>query len=187
GAASAPAANRLTRDLLALGAATVLALLVAWLIGNRMLRSVSALMQGARDLETDQGSPIVVSTKDELAELADPFNRAVRERRQTHAVLDDRQRRHRALPHVHGPPSKHLLGLTPQAPGQLAGAGTVVFWEVDEARGLLVRRAWTTNPAVALDQMPMSVGIDAGGVGLVARSRRPLFIEDVTPDDRLRG
>ena len=192
GAASAPAANRLTRDLLALGAATVLALLVAWLIGNRMLRSVSALMQGARDLETDQGSPIVVSTKDELAELADQFNRAVGERRQTHAVLDERQRRLRALADVNVALSqqlelKPLLGQITQALAQLTGAGTVVFWEVDEARGLLVRRAWTSNPAVALDQMPMSVGIDAGGVGLVARSRRPLFIEDVTPDDRLRG
>src|SRR5215472_1187072 len=192
GAAAAPAANRLTRDLVALGAATVLALLVASLIGNRMHRSVRALMQGARTLEADQGPPIVVSTKDELAELADQFNRAVGERRQTHAVLDDRQRRLRALADITAALSqqlelKPLLGQITQALAQLTGAGTVVFWEVDEARGLLVRRAWTSNPAVALDQMPMSVGIDAGGVGLVARSRRPLFIEDVTPDDRLRG
>src|SRR5262252_7089228 len=189
GAASAPAANRLTRDLVALGAATVLALLVASLIGNRMHRSVRALMRGARNLEDDHAPPISVSTRDELAELADQFNRTVGERRQTHAALDERQRRLRALADINVALSqqlelKPLLGQITQALAQLTGAGTVVFWEVDEARGLLVRRAWTSIPSVALDQMPMSVGIDAGGVGLVARSRRPLFIEDVTPDDR---
>jgi len=192
GAAAAPAANRLTRDLLALGAATVLALLVAWLIGNRMHRSVRALMQGARNLEDDHAPPISVSTRDELAELADQFNRTVGERRRTHAALDERQRRLRALADVNVALSqqlelKPLLGQITQALAQLTGAGTVVFWEVDEARGLLVRRAWTSLPSVALDEMPMSVGLDAGGVGLVARSRQPLFIEDVTPDDRLRG
>src|SRR5215467_9387352 len=192
GAASAPAANRLTRDLVALGAATVLALLVASLIGNRMHRSVRALMQGARNLEDDHAPPIAVSTRDELAELADQFNRTVGERRQTHAALDERQRRLRALADINVALSqqlelKPLLGQITQALAQLTGAGTVVFWEVDEARGLLVRRAWTSVPSVALDEMPTAVGIDAGGIGLVARSRQPLFIEDVTPDDRLRG
>src|SRR5215510_3585825 len=191
-AASAPAANRLTRDLVALGAATVLALLVASLIGNRMHRSVRALMRGARNLEDDHAPPISVSTRDELAELADQFNRTVGERRQTHAALDERQRRLRALADInvalsHQLELKPLLGQITQALAQLTGAGTVVFWEVDEARGLLVRRAWTSIPSVALDEMPTSVGIDTGGIGLVARSRQPLFIEDVTPDDRLRG
>jgi|GEM_PF-254856 len=191
-AASAPAANRLTRDLVALGAATVLALLVASLIGNRMHRSVRALMRGARNLEDDHAPPISVSTRDELAELADQFNRTVGERRQTHAALDERQRRLRALADINVALSqqlelKPLLGQITQALAQLTGAGTVVFWEVDEARGLLVRRAWTSIPSVALDEMPTSVGIDTGGIGLVARSRQPLFIEDVTPDDRLRG
>src|SRR5262249_4672984 len=159
-----------------LGAATVLALLVASLIGNRMHRSVRALMQGARNLEDDHAPPISVSTRDELAALADQFNRTVGQRRQAHAVLDHRQRRLRARAHRTVPVSQHLelnpllRQITP-ALAQLTGAGTVVFWEVDEARGLLVRRAWTSVPSVALDEMPTSVGIDAGGIGLVARSR----------------
>src|SRR5262249_56082894 len=122
-------ANRLRRDLVALGAATVLALLVASLIGNRMHRSVRALMQGARDLEDDHAPPISVSTRDELAELADQFNRTVGERRQTHAALDERQRRLPALADInrapsHQPALKPLLGQIPPAPAQPPGTGT---------------------------------------------------------------
>ena len=191
-AAHSLAAERLKRDLIGLGAATVVALLVAWLIGHRMHRSVSALMQGTRHLEAGQGPPITVSTKDELAELADQFNRAIGERRETHAALDERQRRLRALADVNVALSqqlelKPLLVQITQALAQLTGAGSVVFWEVDVSRSLLVRRAWTSSPSIFADELPTSVGLDSGGAGWVARHRQPLFIEDVTPDERIRA
>lgn len=189
-AAYAPAADQLKRDLVGLGAATVLALLVAWLIGNRMHRSVSALMQGARDLEPPQGLPIAVSTGDELAELADQFNRATGERRQAREALDERQRRLRALADVNVALSqqlelKPLLRQITQALVRLTGAGGVVFWEIDEPRGLLVRRAWTSAPSISPDELPTAVGLDSSAAGWVARNRQPLYLEDVTTDERI--
>ncbi len=190
GGASSPAAARLTRDLIGLGGATVVALLVAWLIGHRMHRSVTALIQGTQDLETAQGPPVTLSTGGELAELADQFNRAIGEQRQTHAALDDRQRRLRALAEVNVALSqqlelKPLLVQITEALARLTGAGSVIFWEVDVAGGRLIRRAWTAAPAISADELPASVGIDSGGVGWVARHRQPLFVEDVTPDGRI--
>jgi GAF domain-containing protein/ActR/RegA family two-component response regulator len=192
GAAYSPAAGRPTRDLIGLGAATVVALLVAWLIGSRMQRSVTALMKGTQGLESAQAPPITVSTDDELAELADQFNRAIREQRRTHAALDERQRRLRALADVNVALSqqlelKPLLVQITEALARLTGAGSVIFWEVDEASGLLVRRAWTSVPAIVTDELPASLGIDSGGAGWVARNRRPLFVEDVTLDERIRA
>src|SRR5439155_4636236 len=58
---------------------------------------------------------------------------------------------------------------------------------VDEASGLLVRRAWTSMSDITADELPASVGIDSGGAGWVARNRQPLFVEDVTPDERIRA
>jgi len=192
GAAYSPAAGRLTRDLIGLGGATVVALLVAWLIGHRMHRSVTALMPGSQDLESAQTPPITVSTGDELAELADEFNRAIGEQRQTHAALDDRQRRLRALADVNVALSqqlelKPLLVQITEALARLTGAGSVIFWETDVARGLLIRRAWTAVPEISVDELPASLGIDSGGAGWVARHRQPLFVEDVTRDERLRS
>jgi GAF domain-containing protein/signal transduction histidine kinase len=186
----APAAGRLQRDLVTLGVATLIALLLAWLFGSRIHRSMSVHMPGARSLEAAPGPSVSASTKDELAKLADQVNRAVGERRQTNAALDERQRRLRALADVNMALSqqlelKPLLDQITQALARLTGAGTVVFWEVEEARGELVRRAWTSTPP--LDEMPMSLGIDEGGVGWVSRHREPLFIEDVTSDERIRG
>ena len=106
--AYAPAARRFRRELIALGAATMVALLVAWLIGNRMHRSVRALILGTRDLESAQGPPITVSTGDELAELAEHFNRALNARRQTQTELAARQLRLRALADVNVALSQHL-------------------------------------------------------------------------------
>src|SRR3990172_5941048 len=108
GVAFSPAIGRFKRDLVGLGAATMLALLVAWLIGNRMHGSVRALIRGTRDLESAQGPPVVVSTGDELAELAEQFNRAVNARRQALTALDARQRRLRALADVNAALSQQL-------------------------------------------------------------------------------
>jgi GAF domain-containing protein/ActR/RegA family two-component response regulator len=191
-AAYAPATGRLNRDLVGLGAATVIALLVAWLIGSRMHRSVTTLAQGARDFQADQGSPIRVPTRDELADLADQFNRATGERRQAHAALDERQRRLRALADVNLALSQQLelrplLDQITQVLAGLTGAGTVVFWEVDEVERLLVRRAWTSTPPSSADELPASVGMDTGSAGWVARHREALFIDDVGQDERVQA
>ena len=188
----APATGRLRRDLITLGIATVLALLVAWLISSRMHRSVSTLVQGARELETTQGPPITVATSDELSELAAQFNRAAGEQRHTHAALEERQRRLSALADVNMSLSqqlelKPLLVQITEALAHLTGAGSVVFWETDETHDLLVRRAWTSAPSIVADQLPASVGLDAGGAGWVARNREPLFLEDITDDERIQA
>jgi GAF domain-containing protein/signal transduction histidine kinase/ActR/RegA family two-component response regulator len=190
GVAFSPAVQRFERDLVGLGAATMLALLVAWLIGNRMHGSVRALIRGTRDLESAQGPPVVVSTGDELAELAEQFNRAVNARRQALTALDARQRRLRALADVNAALSQQLdleplLKQITLALAQLTGARNVVFWELDSAHGRLVRRAWSSDPSISADDLPPVLTLDEGGTGWVASHRQALFIEDVTRDPRI--
>lgn len=190
--AFSPAVRRFKRDLVGLGAATMVALLVAWLIGNRMHGSVRALIRGTRDLESAQGPPITVSTGDELAELAEHFNRAVDARRQALTALDARQRRLRALADVNAALSQQLdleplLKQITQALAQLTGARNVVFWELDGAHGRLVRRAWSSDPSISADDLPPALTLDEGGTGWVASHRQALFIEDVTRDPRIQS
>jgi len=190
--AYSPALARLKRDLLGLGAATMLALLVAWLIGNRMHGAVRALMRGTRDLESGQGPPINVSTGDELEELAEQFNRALEARRQAQAALDARGRRLRALADVNAALSEQLeleplLKQITLALAQLTGARNVVFWEMNTVRNRLIRRAWASELSTGPDELPLELDVERGGAGWVARHRQALYIEDVTRDDRIQA
>jgi len=185
-----PAAARFKNDLLGLATAMVLALLLAWLVGNRMNSSVQALMRGTRELEQAQGAPITVPTKDELAELADQFNRAITDRRRTQADLDARQRRLKALADITVALSQQLdleplLKQITLALSSLTGARTVVFWEADAPRDRLVRRAWSADAGVASVDLPGALGFDEGATGWIARHRKALFIEDITRDARV--
>ncbi|PYM54292.1 MAG: hypothetical protein DMD77_23840, partial [Candidatus Rokuibacteriota bacterium] len=185
-----PAAARFKRDLFGLATAMVLALLVAWLIGNRMHRSVRALMRGTRELAADAGPPITVPTKDELAELAEQFNRAIDDRRGTAAALEARQRRLRALADINVALSQQLdleplLQQITLTLSSLTGARTVVFWMADTARGRITRRAWAADVAVDSVDLPTELTFDQGVVGWIAREGRALFIEDVTQDPRI--
>ncbi|HEX9420386.1 MAG TPA: GAF domain-containing protein, partial [Methylomirabilota bacterium] len=185
-----PAAARFKRDLFGLATAMVLALLVAWLIGNRMHRSVRALMRGTRELAADAGPPITVPTKDELAELAEQFNRAIDDRRRTAAALEARQRRLRALADINVALSQQLdleplLQQITLTLSSLTGARTVVFWMADTARGRITRRAWAADVAVDSVDLPTEITFDQGAVGWIAREGRALFIEDVTQDPRI--
>jgi GAF domain-containing protein/signal transduction histidine kinase len=190
--AYSPALKRFERDLVGLGAATMLALLIAWLIGNRMHGAVRALMRGARELESADGPPITVSTGDELGELAEQFNRALEARRQTQAALDQRRRRLRALADVNAALSEQLdleplLKQITLALAQLTGALNVVFWEMDAVHGRLIRRAWSSDLSAGPDELPEALELDIGGTGWVARHRQALYIEDVTRDDRIHA
>jgi GAF domain-containing protein/ActR/RegA family two-component response regulator len=190
--AYSPALGRFKRDLVGLGAATMLALLVAWLIGNRMHNAVSALMRGTRDLESGQGPPITVSTGDELEELAEQFNRALEARRQAQAALEARRRRLRALADVNAALSEQLeleplLKQITLALAQLTGAHNVVFWAMDTVRGRLIRRAWSSELSQGPDELPLELELERGGTGWVARHRQALYIEDVTRDDRIHA
>jgi len=190
--AYSPALARLKRDLLGLGAATMLALLVAWLIGNRMHGAVRALMRGTRDLESGQGPPINVSTGDELEELAEQFNRALDARRQAQAALDARGRRLRALADVNAALSEQLeleplLKQITLALAQLTGALNVVFWEMNTVHNRLIRRAWSSELSTGPDELPLELELERGGTGWVARHRQALYIEDVTRDDRIQA
>src|SRR6266508_870107 len=192
GIAYSPALGRFKRDLVALGAATMLALLVAWLIGNRMHGAVRTLIRGTRDLASAQGPPIVVSTGDELAELAEHFNRALEARRQALAALEARRRRLRALADVNAALSEQLdletlLRQITLALAQLTGAQNVVFWEMDAARGRLIRRAWSSDLSDGPDELPPALELDKGGTGWVARHRQALYVEDVTCDERIHA
>jgi GAF domain-containing protein/ActR/RegA family two-component response regulator len=190
GAAYGPAAARFKRDLIGLATAMVLALLGAWLIGNRMHSSVQALMRGTRELAADEGPPITVPTKDELAELAEQFNRAIGDRRRTAAALEVRQRRLRALADINVALSQQLdleplLQQITLTLSSLTGARTVVFWMADPARGRLTRRAWAADVAVDSVDLPAELTFDQDVTGWIAREGRALFIEDVTQDPRV--
>jgi len=185
-----PAAARFKRDLIGLATAMVLALLGAWLIGHRMHSSVRALMRGTRELAADEGPPITVPTKDELAELAEQFNRAIGDRRRTAAALEGRQRRLRALADINVALSQQLdleplLQQITLTLSSLTGARTVVFWMVDTVRSRITRRAWAADVTVDSVDLPTELTFDQGAVGWIAREGRALFIEDVTQDPRI--
>ena len=78
-----------------------------------------------------------------------------------------------------------LLQQITDALATLTGANNVVLWEVDRAAGLLVRRAWTTDPSIGTMELPTSLTMAQGGTGWIARHREPLFVEDIAPDDRI--
>jgi len=190
-AVASTGAGRLKRDVTAFGIATLLALLVAWLIGGRMQRSVSAaLVERSREFDATHGQAVMEPKRVKLSELTEEFDGAVGDQSQSHAASDERQRRLRALADVTTALSQQLelrplLVQITEALAQLTGAGSVVLWEVDEVRSLLVRRAWTSAPSILADQLPASVGLDQGGAGWVAQNRQPLFIEDISQDERV--
>ena len=188
--AYAPAAGRLRRNLTGLGVVTLAALVAAWLISRRMTRSVRTLIDGARGLAAGAGERITVSTKDELAELADQLNRAMDERRSAEAAVDARQRRIRALADVNRALSQQLelgplLRQITRALAQLTGAHVVVLWEAAQGARTLTRRAWTADDSVGSVDLPEALTYEQGGTGWIARHRTSLFVEDVAGDQRI--
>jgi GAF domain-containing protein len=184
-----PAASRLLGNLLGLGAVTLIALLGAWLISRQMSRSVRALMAGARGLAAGDVGPIVVPTRDELAQLAQQFNDAMNERRLAQAGIEARQQRLRALADVNLSLSqqldpKRLLQQITEALAQLTGASVVVLWEVQAAAGRIVRRAFTADPSISVE-LPEELTLEQGATGWIARHDRPLFVEDIAKDARI--
>jgi len=78
-----------------------------------------------------------------------------------------------------------LLQQITDALATLTGAQNVVLWEVDHAAGLLVRRAWTTDPSIGAMELPTSLTMEQGATGWIARHREPLFLEDIAVDTRI--
>ena len=78
-----------------------------------------------------------------------------------------------------------LLRQITDALAALTGAHNVVMWELDRESGLLVRRAWTTDPSIGVMELPTSLTIEQGGAGWIARHRQPLFVEDIASDSRI--
>jgi GAF domain-containing protein len=188
--AYAPAGAELWGNLLGLGLATLVAVFVAWLISRRMNRSVQSLMAGARGLAAGEGPPIVVPTRDELAELAEQFNRAMDARRQAQADIEARQRRLRALADISLSLSQQLdlerlLQQVTDSLARLTGAFVVVLWEIQAATGRIVRRAVTADPSIPSVELPTELALDEGGTGWIARHREPLFLADITEDPRI--
>ncbi len=184
-----PAASRLSSNLLGLGVITLVAVLGAWLISRQMNRSVRALMAGARGLAAGDAGPIVVPTRDELAELARQFNDAMDERRRAQAGIEARQRRLRALADVNLSLSQQLdperlLQQITEALARLTGAFVVVLWEVQVATGRIVRRTFTADPSISVE-LPEELTLEQGATGWIARHDRPLFVEDITQDTRI--
>jgi GAF domain-containing protein len=184
-----PAVSRLLGNLLGLGAVTLIAVLGAWLISRRMNRSVLALMAGARGLAAGEGRPIVVPTRDELAELAVQFNYAMDERRRAQAGVEARQRRLRALTEVNLSLSQQLdlerlLQQITEALARLTGAFVVVLWEVQAATGRIVRRALTAEASIRVE-LPEELTLEEGGTGWIAQHDEPLFVEDISKDPRI--
>jgi signal transduction histidine kinase len=185
-----PAAARLRTNLIVLAALTCAGLLAAWLISRRMAASAQALIEGARSLAAGQAPPIRVPTADELAELAEQFNRAMEAQRFAQLEVETRQRRLRALADVNLSLSRELdlrqlLRQITHALASLTGAQNVVLWEVDHAAHLLIRRTWTADASVGSVDLPSTLTMDQGGTGWIARNREPLFVEDVTKDPRI--
>ena len=67
----------------------------------------------------------------------------------------------------------------------LTSAHNVVLWEVEAVSGLLVRRAWTTDPSIGAMELPTSLTLQQGGTGWIARHREPLFVGDIARDARI--
>jgi GAF domain-containing protein/CheY-like chemotaxis protein len=188
--AADPVEGRLYTNLSGLAAVTLLALLVAWLIGLQMTRAVHSLTGAARRLAAGQPTPVAVRGSDELAELADQFNRAIDEREATEGALEARQRRLEALAEINLSLSQQLdlerlLQQITDALVRLTGAQVVVFWGAEVAERRLVRRAWTIDPSVVDFELPMMVGFEQGGAGWIASHREPLFVPDVASDARV--
>ncbi|MBI2525992.1 MAG: GAF domain-containing protein [Candidatus Rokubacteria bacterium] len=187
---SAAGGARLLSDLRWVALVTLLALLAASVISRRMNRSVQALIAGARGLAEGEGAPIVVPTRDELAELAERFNRSVDTRRAARAALEARQRGVEALAEVNLGLSRQLeleplLKQVTDALARLTGARNVVLWGVEDRVRRLVRRACTCDAAISLEGFPESLAFGEGATGWIADNRRPLVVDDVTGDARM--
>ena len=116
--------------------------------------------------------------------------RAKAQQQAAEAATERRQRRIEALAQVTLALSQQLdpdrlLQQITDALATLTGANNVVLWEVDRAAGLLMRRAWTTDPTIGTMELPTSLTMAQGGTGWIARHREPLFVEDVAIDDRI--
>src|SRR5688572_10068255 len=79
--------------------------------------------------------------------------RAQAQRQAAEAAAERRQRRLEVLAQLTLALSQQLdpdrlLQQITDALSTLTGAHNVVLWEVDRAAGLLIRRAWTTDPAI---------------------------------------
>jgi signal transduction histidine kinase len=68
---------------------------------------------------------------------------------------------------------------------RLTGASAAVLWDADERSQRLVRRAWTMEPSLGTFDMPMELEYQQGGTGWIARHHVPLFVDDVSADDRI--
>jgi len=104
------------------------------------------------------------------------------------AATERRQRRIEALAQLTLALSQQLdpdrlLQQITDALASLTGAHNVVLWELDRAAGLLVRRAWTTDPSIGAMELPLTMA--QGGTGWIARHREPLFVEDIATDERI--
>jgi GAF domain-containing protein/ActR/RegA family two-component response regulator len=120
--------------------------------------------------------------------IARQFAATVRERERALAGLAARERRFSALTEVNAALSQDLdlaplLRHITEVLARLTGAPAVLLWDVDDRR--LIRRAWTVDPSLGTADMPIELGYDQGGTGWVARNRAPLFVDDVSTDERL--
>jgi signal transduction histidine kinase len=116
--------------------------------------------------------------------------RAQAQRQAAEAAAERRQRRLEVLAQLTLALSQQLdpdrlLQQITDALSTLTGAHNVVLWEVDRAAGLLIRRAWTTDPAIGEVELPTFLTMAQGGTGWIARHREPLFVEDVATDERI--
>jgi GAF domain-containing protein/ActR/RegA family two-component response regulator len=185
-----PAAARFEGNLVALGLATALGLLLAGFLARRMHASVRSLTEAVRALAQGQAVRIQVRSGDELGELAEQFTRAVEGRRLAEGRLEARERRLQALARVNVSLSQQLdpeslLGQITDALAGLLEAPVVVLWEALHEERRLLRRAWTADPAIQGMGLPLAVGFDEGAVGWVASHRRPLVVDDVARDPRV--
>jgi signal transduction histidine kinase len=188
--AYATAAGQLRANLIGLALVTLAALIAAWTISHPMTRAIRALIAGARGLASGGAATISVQTRDELGELAEQFNEAAAERRRAEAAIDVRQRRIQALAEVNLALSRQLdperlLQQITDALVQLTGARTAVLWELDDKTQTLQRRASATDGSIPSVDLPESLMLDQGGTGWIARTREPLFVEDVARDKRI--
>ena len=115
---------------------------------------------------------------------------AMAERRAALRATESGRRRLQALAQVSLALSQQLdpnrlLRQITDALAALTGARNVVMWEVDRASGLLVRCAWTTHPSIGPMELPLSLTMEQGATGWIARHRLPLFVEDIAADDRI--
>jgi signal transduction histidine kinase len=122
--------------------------------------------------------------------IARQFAVAIRGRERALAGLAAREKRFSALTEVNAALTQELdlaplLRHITEALARLTGAGAAVLWDADPATRRLVRRTWTVDPSVGTVDMPMELSFDQGGTGWVARHREPLFVDDVTSDDRI--